>query len=108
VHTENLEAPMPGEAPSKLDLTATKGGLVVDMIEGLACDGQWVWRAHRAGPGRVTVQLLDENHSSTRTSCASMVHQRVTVSGLAPGAYSVHVAMPTGYDSYDRKVTVGH
>lgn len=106
VHVDNLTAPMPGEAPSRLDVKATKGGLVVDMIDGLACDGSWVWRAHRAGPGRVTVTLSDENHSSVRSSCAGMVHDRVTVSGLPPGSYQVHVAMPTGYGSLDKRVTV--
>jgi len=108
VQTQDLTAPMPGAVLSKLDVQATPGGLVVEMIEGLACDGSWKWRARRAGSRAITIELSDENHSSMRTSCASMVHQRVTVSGLAPGAYHVHVAMPTGYSSLDRTVTVAH
>lgn len=108
VHTQDLTAPVPGAVPSKLDVQATKGGLVVEMIEGLACDGSWKWRAHRTGSNGVTVRLSDENHSSMRTSCARMVHQRVAVSGLAPGTYHVHVRMPTGYGSLDRTVKVSH
>ncbi len=106
VQVEELAAGMPRAAPSKLDVTADKGGLVLELREGLACDGHWVWRAVRTGPGRVTLRLSDENHSSMRSSCARRVHERVTVSGLEPGSYQVHVAMPTGYGSLDRRVTL--
>lgn len=106
VHVDELTPPMPGAVPSKLDVTADKGGLLVEMVEGLACDGDWVWKAQRTGPAHVTVTLSDENHSSVRSSCAGMVHDRVTVSGLPPGSYQVHVAMPTGYGSLDKRVTV--
>lgn len=106
VHVEDLTPPAPGAAPSKVEVRAAKGGLAIDMVEGLACDGHWVWQAHRTGPGRVTVRLSDENHSSMRSSCARMVHQRVRVPGLAPGVYHVHVAMPTGYGSIDHTITV--
>lgn len=106
LRVENLTPPIPGAEPSRLDVKSVPGGLQVNMIEGLACDGSWIWRAHRTAQNAIVVQLTDDNHSSTRISCASMVHQKVTVSGLSAGSYEVHVALPTGYGAVDRQITV--
>jgi hypothetical protein len=83
-----------------------RGGIEIELIEGLACDGAWSWRATRRGAKAITVQLVDENHQRTRTSCASMVHQKVTVT-VGAGSYQVHVALPAGYGTLDRQITVG-
>lgn len=105
VRVESLTPPMPGGRGAMLEARAVHGGLEVELIEGLACDGAWKWRATRTSASEVRVVLIDENRSPKRSSCASMVHQRVTVT-LAPGRYRVRVVLPTGYASIDRQITV--
>jgi hypothetical protein len=105
VQTEQLGVP-DGAPPGRLDAKAFTDGIAVESLEGLACDGVWVWRAERVDTTHVVVTLADQNHHAVRKSCATFKHERVVVA-LPKGTYHLHVSMPPGYVTLDRDVTVG-